>query len=462
MGAHHPDKVTAPVHRARGPEPRGAGRPVGGANGNGNGGDGMKAHGSKKQLLHKWQGNDTVSVHDGGGGEVRQDDAAMSLDEEIYSIISKPTSHSGSPPGPSHQVTSPKIDRVGAADSGAVVKPMPRRRRPKLLVFDSSGTPAAAQRMLPIQGTVKRGRPRKRAQFVSTDIKPVAPADASECMRQEIERIQSTASTRMHIKMNLRGRRKLENWLNTAHTEDALKLAIPKLAVDMRLLSGDETVRRVAISSMPNADLRIVEALKLRSDTKEGTSAWNFITGKRSSHGNGRDKTVVRLLPMPPPPVPQPTVRSMQAVVRERTLVRPPQRTIPTSTTTPKPIPVQQIPVPSPNLLIAGVPPNGAAEFGTGSAGPARVVPHGAGIGNTNAIPSSSNPIPPRPPAVPTTSPSVLKGDEEIPAPATTTPEMNSIPAVDRQVPGTPLTEIPPPPNASQLHLIRFAISQKR
>lgn len=332
------------VHPTNRPEPRGAGRPVGSGSGNANtnGNDGMKMHG-KKKMLFRWQdsSNNTVAVHDndiggGGGGDGgKQGDAEMSLDEEIYSIISKPTSPAvlQSPSVPSNRVTSPQIDSMKGS---AVVKPTPRRRRPPLLVFDSSGTPAAAQRMLPVAhaGTgVKRGRPRKQ-QLVSA-LRP--SLDSAECARMELERIQATAQTRMHIKMNLRGRRKLENWLNSSHMNDSLKYAIPKLAVDMRLLSNNPATRRLAISSMPNADLRIVEALKLRCDTREGAFAWNFITATKTDVANAdnnngmnqrrREKTV-RLLPMPPPPVTRPvlvppkapTVRGMHhPIVREPT-----------------------------------------------------------------------------------------------------------------------------------------------
>ena len=190
----------------------------------------------KKAILQKW--NEQVGAAPAAASERAQ------LDEEIYSIVAKP-----------------------------MTPPQRRRRYPKLLDFDDNGIPVAARGSL--KGA-KRGRPRKAQQ--ATLHRPRS-GNLPMIISNELGRVQEMARSRTHIKMNLRGRRKLENWLSAAKPFEkcTLRLAVPQLDVDMRLLSDDEATRRAALTNMPNEDLRIVEALKLRCETKEGAVFWQYI-----------------------------------------------------------------------------------------------------------------------------------------------------------------------------------------
>lgn len=96
----------------------------------------------------------------------------------------------------------------------------------------------------------------------------------------ELDKLESDARSRYHVRMNLRGKQKLENWL---HLGDNVALSSAKyivlaLNLDRRLVSGNKKEMQYALKEMDNQTLRKLEALKMRTSTRNGRTNWGFLT----------------------------------------------------------------------------------------------------------------------------------------------------------------------------------------
>lgn len=137
-----------------------------------------------------------------------------------------------------------------AADLPVAVK---RRRYPKLLALDENGVPVS---------------PRSAAE-----------AGYERVLRTELSHVSRLARERFGIRMNLRGRTKLEVWITSAEGAAlcALRIGVEKLSLDARVLDGDRAAVRAALGSMPNQPLRVMEALHTRVASKDGIRNWLYI-----------------------------------------------------------------------------------------------------------------------------------------------------------------------------------------
>jgi hypothetical protein len=95
----------------------------------------------------------------------------------------------------------------------------------------------------------------------------------------EIQKISGGAQQKGHVKMNLRGRTKLELWLAHAPSETlrAVELVGGVLNLDERITSKLDTARRTALHAMRNEDLRACEALMIRIATRDGKANWRLL-----------------------------------------------------------------------------------------------------------------------------------------------------------------------------------------
>jgi hypothetical protein len=95
----------------------------------------------------------------------------------------------------------------------------------------------------------------------------------------EIQKISGGAQQKEHVKMNLRGRTKLELWLAHAPPETlrAIELVGSVLKLDKSITSKLDTARRSALHAMRNEDLRACEALMIRIATRDGKANWRLL-----------------------------------------------------------------------------------------------------------------------------------------------------------------------------------------
>eukprot|EP00172_Hildenbrandia_rubra_P001223 Plantae.Rhodophyta-Hildenbrandia_rubra.ctg17711.p1 GENE.Plantae.Rhodophyta-Hildenbrandia_rubra.ctg17711~~Plantae.Rhodophyta-Hildenbrandia_rubra.ctg17711.p1 ORF type:complete len:447 (+),score=69.13 Plantae.Rhodophyta-Hildenbrandia_rubra.ctg17711:508-1848(+) len=99
----------------------------------------------------------------------------------------------------------------------------------------------------------------------------------------EIRRTQALGANKYDVRMNLRGKSKLLEWLHWIQTLTdkvrifALRTTSTVLLLDPRTLSADPGERKDAILSMSNEKLRLVEALMLRCLSRDGYANWRDI-----------------------------------------------------------------------------------------------------------------------------------------------------------------------------------------
>ena len=101
-----------------------------------------------------------------------------------------------------------------------------------------------------------------------------------QLMREyELKRLQTLAESKYGVKMNLRGRTKLEHWLGSDQvTNRATNFIVAMFSLDHRVLSPNADDRRVSLLNMRNEDLRILEALMLRVTNRSGHANWAQLT----------------------------------------------------------------------------------------------------------------------------------------------------------------------------------------
>lgn len=106
----------------------------------------------------------------------------------------------------------------------------------------------------------------------------------------ELKRLRSLAQGKFSVKMNLRGRTKLESWLGSSVvTVKSTELIVVMFQLDNRVLSSRPEDRREALLNMENEDLRILEALMLRVTNRGGNANWLLLTGNFNTN-NFEDK----------------------------------------------------------------------------------------------------------------------------------------------------------------------------
>lgn len=136
--------------------------------------------------------------------------------------------------------------------------PRKKRRYPTLLAMDANGVPCAARSLK----------------------QPVAlPPRIRAVLRDELSRVHRSANARFHIKMNLRGRTKLEGALSRLPFADRPSgaVALEQLALPCTLLDRNIVTVRAALACMRNTQLRVVEALLARLNGRDGAANWAFI-----------------------------------------------------------------------------------------------------------------------------------------------------------------------------------------
>lgn len=96
----------------------------------------------------------------------------------------------------------------------------------------------------------------------------------------EIRKLESYAESRYHVKMNLRGRHKLEKWLATSDdiAANSVLFIVLVLNLDRRLVSRSARERQDALEDMDNEHLRMLEALMARTSTRDGHTNWGLLT----------------------------------------------------------------------------------------------------------------------------------------------------------------------------------------
>lgn len=100
----------------------------------------------------------------------------------------------------------------------------------------------------------------------------------------ELRKLEAFAESRYHVKMNLRGRNKLENWLqtNAPLTTHSVMFLVFVLNLDRRLISKSSRERKHALEDMDNEHLRMLEALMTRTSTRDGHTNWGLLTANFS------------------------------------------------------------------------------------------------------------------------------------------------------------------------------------
>lgn len=244
----------------------------------------MPSRGVKKRLLQKWSAANN----------------AASPSSAVIEATSAPLRRPAAPASPAAPVSP-------AAVAGGVRK---LRRYPKLLTLDANGVPVSVRGAMRASSpaVVLARRESEEPQYwrrnkganmrAAPPVESGGPLDALELLRLELERVQRAASTRFHIKMNLRGRSKLAAWLAAVDADKlaAAELAVPKLALSERLLVRDVADVRIELTSMRNSPLRVLEALAARLDAKDGAANWAFIVRNAGAPHTAlaRDQAVVR------------------------------------------------------------------------------------------------------------------------------------------------------------------------
>lgn len=95
----------------------------------------------------------------------------------------------------------------------------------------------------------------------------------------ELQRVQTIARNKMKVKMNLRGRTKIEHWLLKGDVvSKAIALLVRAFGLDSMVLSSSAPARKACLEKMKNDDLRLMEALMIRLGNKNGYESWELLT----------------------------------------------------------------------------------------------------------------------------------------------------------------------------------------
>lgn len=95
----------------------------------------------------------------------------------------------------------------------------------------------------------------------------------------ELQRVQTIARNKIKVKMNLRGRTKIEHWLlKDEVVSKAIALVVRAFALDSMVMSPNASARKVCLEKMKNDDLRLLEALMIRLGNKNGYDSWALLT----------------------------------------------------------------------------------------------------------------------------------------------------------------------------------------
>lgn len=109
-------------------------------------------------------------------------------------------------------------------------------------------------------------------------------------IEKELMAVRATGNMRVQVKMNLRGRAKLEAFLlNLTHVaRGALRIAVPQLIGYRKALcgDGDATGVRLALADLDNRQLRLLDALFDRLRTRSVVAVWSIIV-EETSGGRG-------------------------------------------------------------------------------------------------------------------------------------------------------------------------------
>jgi hypothetical protein len=97
--------------------------------------------------------------------------------------------------------------------------------------------------------------------------------------RFEMEKLSTMRTQRADVKMNLRGRAKIESWLLTAapNTLRAVYFLVTLFSLDFRLMSKDDQERKIGLRDMSNFDLRLCEALMSRISSRDGAENCEYL-----------------------------------------------------------------------------------------------------------------------------------------------------------------------------------------
>jgi hypothetical protein len=94
-----------------------------------------------------------------------------------------------------------------------------------------------------------------------------------------VSKLEMCANMRNGVKMNLRGRARLEAWLSEAKppTRRALAFIVDLFRMDALITSSYPEDRTGAMLNMTNEMLRVCDALMKRTRTKDGRFKWGLL-----------------------------------------------------------------------------------------------------------------------------------------------------------------------------------------
>ncbi len=143
-----------------------------------------------------------------------------------------------------------------------------KRRRPKLVHYMESGDPVPA-----------RYAPGSRL---------------GNLIETELNTVRGMGASRVNVKMNLRGRAKLESFFLSAEgvVRAACRIAVPRLVGTAKVLGRDANTIRDALAELDNKQLRYLDALQDRLRTRSSTALWSVIVGNEGMGQDMRDGRV--------------------------------------------------------------------------------------------------------------------------------------------------------------------------
>lgn len=164
-------------------------------------------------------------------------------------------------------------DGGGKKADGMKAPPAGKRRRPKLVHYMESGDPVPA-----------RYAPGSRL---------------GNLIETELNTVRGIGAARVNVKMNLRGRAKLESFFLSADgvVRAACRIAVPRLVGTGKVLGRDANTIRDALAELDNKQLRYLDALQDRLRTRSSTALWSVIVGNQ---GLGQDMVDGRVEPRRP------------------------------------------------------------------------------------------------------------------------------------------------------------------
>lgn len=125
------------------------------------------------------------------------------------------------------------------------------------------------------------GKRKRQESFFARDDFDLADAERQLYViaENEMAKIRSNALAKCHMKMNLRGRAKLNFLLDDDKVElmAAFQLLVSMFSLDERLLSHVAD-RKIALLELDNYGLRVCEAFMLRFASRDGQASWKTIT----------------------------------------------------------------------------------------------------------------------------------------------------------------------------------------